>query len=221
MINPPAHEHYQLMLGGYVLGGLTAADRAAVDTHIADCRACRRELAEFAVIPSLLATAPEPHTAETEPSTPSASLFSAAPRSMTAARRSQRRRTITSVLGTAAAALVVGAAIGVAAVDRPSEPVTDQVVALTAGSGAAHGEADLAARPWGTEIRLNLASLPAGQRLMAVAIDADGRVEPAATWVTPALAEIRVAGAVAIPTNAVRRIEIRTDTQALLVGTVN
>lgn len=56
------HDDYRHLLGAYVLGGLTPADRAAVDTHIATCPTCRAELADFAVIPSLLAktSAPEP-----------------------------------------------------------------------------------------------------------------------------------------------------------------
>jgi predicted anti-sigma-YlaC factor YlaD len=47
-------EHVQLLLGAYVLGGLTASQEAAVRAHIDRCERCRAEYEELAVIPSWL-----------------------------------------------------------------------------------------------------------------------------------------------------------------------
>ncbi len=44
----------RLELGVYVLGAIGAADRSAVDTHLARCADCRDELAELAGLPRLL-----------------------------------------------------------------------------------------------------------------------------------------------------------------------
>jgi hypothetical protein len=45
-------------LGVYVLGAISAADRAAVVEHLASCGRCREELAGLARLPGLLRTVP-------------------------------------------------------------------------------------------------------------------------------------------------------------------
>ena len=44
----------RLALAVYVLGANVAADRDVVDRHLAECAACREELARFAGLPALL-----------------------------------------------------------------------------------------------------------------------------------------------------------------------
>jgi anti-sigma factor ChrR (cupin superfamily) len=46
--------HVQLLLGAYVLGGLTASQEAAVRAHLEHCARCRAEHDELAVVPSWL-----------------------------------------------------------------------------------------------------------------------------------------------------------------------
>lgn len=46
--------HVQLLLGAYVLGGLTASQEAAVRAHLERCARCRAEHDELAVVPSWL-----------------------------------------------------------------------------------------------------------------------------------------------------------------------
>lgn len=46
--------HVKLLLGAYVLGGLSAADEAAVEGHLARCAQCRAEYDELACVPSWL-----------------------------------------------------------------------------------------------------------------------------------------------------------------------
>ncbi|MGH3631258.1 MAG: anti-sigma factor family protein, partial [Sciscionella sp.] len=44
----------RVWLGAYVLGALEPAERAELETHLADCPACREELAGLAGLPGLL-----------------------------------------------------------------------------------------------------------------------------------------------------------------------
>jgi predicted anti-sigma-YlaC factor YlaD len=46
--------HVQLLLGAYLLGGLTASQEAAVRAHLDCCARCRAEHDELAVVPSWL-----------------------------------------------------------------------------------------------------------------------------------------------------------------------
>ncbi|APA95776.1 hypothetical protein NS506_01707 [Nocardia seriolae] len=208
----PGHEHYRHLLGAYVLGGLDPADRAAVDAHAADCAACRRELAEFSVVPSLLATAEVPREDSPATERPSVALRETL-RAVTAARAAQRRRRVAATAGLASAALAAGIALGFVAhpADRPGAPATDRAIALTTASGTSGGTIDLTSKPWGTELHLTLRDLPAGQRLTAMVLGPDGQAEPAATWTTPSVSPMRVTGAVSLRTDTVHRIEIRTD----------
>ncbi len=54
MTGTGACREIRLDLGVYVLGAIGAADRSAVDTHLACCADCRDELAELAGLPGLL-----------------------------------------------------------------------------------------------------------------------------------------------------------------------
>jgi anti-sigma factor RsiW len=47
-------QEIRLELGVYVLGAIEAADRGAIDDHLARCAACRDQLAELAGLPALL-----------------------------------------------------------------------------------------------------------------------------------------------------------------------
>jgi anti-sigma factor ChrR (cupin superfamily) len=46
--------HVQLLLGAYLLGGLTASQEVAVRAHLERCERCRAEHDELAVVPSWL-----------------------------------------------------------------------------------------------------------------------------------------------------------------------
>jgi predicted anti-sigma-YlaC factor YlaD len=46
--------HVQLLLGAYVLGGLSPADEADVQAHLAQCAQCQAEYEELACVPSWL-----------------------------------------------------------------------------------------------------------------------------------------------------------------------
>ncbi|UGT40667.1 zf-HC2 domain-containing protein [Nocardia yamanashiensis] len=210
-----AHDDYRHMLGAYVLGGLTPTDRAAVDTHITTCPTCRAELADFAVIPSLLArtAAPEPDS--------SSGLDARVLRAVAGSRGSQRRRRRSAAAVLAAAALAIGIGVGATLAPEPVTPApapvaAQRVLPLTAPVGTPTGSVDLTSKPWGTELHLTLHDLPAGMRLTAIVIGTDGHTESAATWTTPDQSQIKVTGASSFRPETVQRIEIRSDTGASL-----
>jgi anti-sigma factor RsiW len=51
---PGRSPHVQFLLGAYVLGGLSPADEADVQAHLAQCAQCRAECEELACVPSWL-----------------------------------------------------------------------------------------------------------------------------------------------------------------------
>ncbi len=51
----PEHEQVQDLLGAYALDAVEAAERAAVESHLADCPQCRAEVAEHLETAALLA----------------------------------------------------------------------------------------------------------------------------------------------------------------------
>ena len=94
----------------YVLGALSAADRADFEEHLPECPACRRNVTELAGLPGLLAKVPAADVAGLEPPAegwpePPASLMPALP--VQPARPATRRRRWV-VPAAAAAALLVG-----------------------------------------------------------------------------------------------------------------
>lgn len=50
--------HVQMLLGAYLLGGLSAADAAAVRAHLGRCATCRAEHDDLALVPALLSLVP-------------------------------------------------------------------------------------------------------------------------------------------------------------------
>jgi hypothetical protein len=50
--------HVQAQLGAYLLGGLSAAESAAVRAHLSHCATCRAEHDDLALVPALLGLLP-------------------------------------------------------------------------------------------------------------------------------------------------------------------
>jgi anti-sigma factor RsiW len=48
---PGRSRHVQLLLGAYVLGGLSPAEKADVEAHLAQCARCQAEYEELACVP--------------------------------------------------------------------------------------------------------------------------------------------------------------------------
>jgi hypothetical protein len=163
------HERLREDLAGYVLGGLTPVEQHAVEAHLAECSACRAELAELDPVPVLLELAAPASAAGTEPDADAEPelVAVAAPAAAGAiaatSRRSTRRRSRTrSFLAGTAVAVAMAAAFTVGIlIATPSEPGYGAPIALQAvGGSPASGTAAVRAGDHGTDVRLVLHHLP-------------------------------------------------------------
>jgi hypothetical protein len=153
--------------GAYVLGALAPTERESYERHLADCAACRQEVAELAVMPGLLGrlepTAVELGAADGDatialprvPVTLLPKLLWAARLERSAQRRRGRRRALVAAL--AAACLTVLAVLGVKAADDTWFHREPAEVAMRPVAAGAPISAEIALVPFsgGTDIRMH------------------------------------------------------------------
>jgi anti-sigma factor RsiW len=194
------HDDVRVLLGAYVLGGLSESDRRTLEAHLPDCAACRDELARSAPLTGLLRRAPHGFDQRnTEPAGDPARAASLE-RLLEQTHRAgpaQRRKARLQRLMLVAAAVIVLAALGVGLVLRPGHHHRPggSTVAFSAAAGyAVAGHATLVAKPWGTSVAIALADLPAQGRFTLRVSSAGGRTEPACTWATTPTATAAVTG---------------------------
>jgi anti-sigma factor RsiW len=169
----------RLSLGAYVLGALDPTERAEVDAHLADCGACRDELAGLAAMPGLLARVRLEDVLEPEPS-PTPAMSERLLRRLRAARRQRRRRFAVAGAVVALAAAGVGAAVLSTGNGGPAgQPAS--VAAVNPQTGVS---ARLNLRPaaWGTAVHVRLRGVPAETRCRLIAVSKSGTREVAGTW---------------------------------------
>lgn len=188
----------------YVLGALCPSERTTFERHMAECASCRDSVAEFAVLPGLLARL-DPVTAErvvldvaadreapdvdAEPSRLQR-LFGAA--ASVRRRDRRRRRTVNAVLAAACVAALVG--LGAVLAIRPgTAPIPRGPVALASmepareSSGNITAEVGLTPVAGGTFVRLHCvysanSDHRASYGFQLVAYGTDGRSEQVMSW---------------------------------------
>lgn len=223
------HDRLRLLLGGYLLGGLDAADHDRVDAHLITCEPCRDELARLGPVPELLQRLPAADRAAasaTEPerraATPSPERVAGLLRRMRAERAPRARRAAVVWLAAAAALLlvVVGTGLALLLPDRHAGPpssrggggtssaplVTARFVA--AGGGALAGTATLTAKAWGVSVALEVTSLTGEGPFVLRVLGGAGQVEQAATWGRTASGAARVTGASSLQLATVRSVAV-------------
>ena len=212
------HDRLRELLGPYVLGGLDAAERALLDSHLSTCPSCRGELASYAGLPALLRLGDGPAPSPTpEPSD------DALARALDTVRNERRRRRRLTQLASAAA-VVLGLGLGATTVGliagQGDGPETGQAtLRLVAASGSnSRGETSLTARPWGTSVDLDLSGLPQGQRFVVWVVSADGTRQQAATWASTPDGVAHVTGASALDRGDVAAVRVTTTAGALLLS---
>ena len=166
-------EHGQLHrdLGVYVLGGLDPTERDRLEHHLADCDACREELASLAVLPGLLArAAPDANAISDVPP-----LGPVIERLAEDRRRARvRNRIAVSAAAVAAALALVGMLSG--PLRGAGSPVHSYV------SDSTDITASVEERAWGMAVQINAAQLPPRKGYVAVAITASGHRTQVASW---------------------------------------
>jgi len=198
------HDATRMLIGAYVLGGLSETDRRTLEAHLPACDECRDELARSAPLTGLLRrgalTVERPALNHVPPGRP--------------ARRRHRFLLV-------AAALLVVVALGVGLLLRPGprHQPDGPTVAFSAATGyAVSGRATLVARPWGTSVRIALANLPAQGLFTLRVASADGRTDPACTWAATPTATAAVTGGTSLHVAKIHTITV-VDEQGHILAT--
>lgn len=193
-------------VGAYALGLLEDGDRRAFEAHLHGCGRCQAELGELsgtagalfelapgAAEPGPGSAAPEAFPEEDEPSTPPAPVIDMMRRRRRADRRFRRGA---YVVGTAAAAVALGAGVAVGTTlggDEGGEPKPPPVAqsltgqrfqATNAGTGAS-GAVGLVDKGWGTQVSLELRGIKGPLRCHLEAVSRDGERSVVAGWRVP------------------------------------
>jgi hypothetical protein len=187
-----------ITIGAYVLGALDAAERRTTEQHLETCATCREALLQFAQLPGLLHVVPVEDIESHEPEPPPLQLR----------RRPVRRRWLRA----AAAAVIVGGALGWQVIDHPDSTTWT----ATNGVGGINTTAELTSHGWGTDIELRMTDLKPGEHCMLIVHGRDGTVETAGWWAAPSNYRADVPASTSIPLHDIDRLEVVTAGDAVL-----
>jgi len=218
-----------VLLGAYVLGGLSDHDHRVFSEHLRSCRQCQTELGQVSGLPRLLDLAgPEggPHLSDSPVAVPAPLLAEpdderVATLLREVGRRRRRRRAWWSVVAAAAAVVIFagGAWLGpqLFASPTPTPPTTHVAAAAVAGSQVRIDIA-LVTRGWGTQLDIDCEDMPKDGELALWVIDRSGKATPAASWRATPSGYSRVTGATALRPNEIQALEVRTATGRVLAA---
>ena len=183
MNGEPMSEHTDV--GAYALGLLEPRDRQAFEEHLAGCPACAAELAELSGMKSLLSDLGPVEAPADEPA--EANVTDLVRRRAESQRRHTRRQVL---LGAAAgvALLAGGAAVGVAVAGQPASQVSQnagRTVSAVDQQTGVHGTATLVAKPFGTQVTVDLAHIQGPLECQFIAVSRTGARFQIGTWFLP------------------------------------
>lgn len=209
------HGRYADGDAAYVLGALSAADRAEYEAHLSQCAECRAAIAEITPIPGLLSRVP-PERAESL--LQAAGVETPAPehraRVLSLATERARRRRRARIVGIAAAAAIVVATVAVPMISTLRPPSTtialDQLrdAPLTASVSLT----DVA---WGTRLDMicdygSEGDAPAdGWAYALVVVSDDGTESVLSTWRAHPGTTARLSAGTELPASDIAAVEIR------------
>lgn len=184
-----------ILLGAYILGGLDADEQREFEEHLGGCQQCRRDVAECAAIPGLLAKV-DPADLVADPDD---EVGGRPPR------RNTRRWAVAGAALAGAAAVAVGVVV---AIPNGPTPPTAGTVAVAEISGDVSGQLTLTPMPWGTAISFDITKLPRDGVFTLRTMDDHGRVEPAANWAAMPTGAGVVHGSSSIPMPQLRKVNV-------------
>ncbi|QCB94968.1 anti-sigma factor family protein [Cellulomonas shaoxiangyii] len=225
----PGTDPYREWDAAYVLGALAPDERRDYEQHLAVCAPCREAVAELAGMPGLLGTVPRDVATAAAPAAPAVpgpadaagddGLAPVVPLAALAGRARRRRTRVRTLLGVAAAGLVVAGGLGGAAVvggEQAAPPVLAgeaRTVTLTpVGGSGVTADLTLTAAGWGTRLdwwcEYTAAELAEGVYELVV-VDEDGGRSVVGTWTSTGDRTAAGLGAsVAVPSDGIRRVEL-------------
>ena len=195
---PPTQPDRHSDVGAYVLGVLDAADADRFERHLVGCEQCAAELEELMALTPVLAefkqSAPTP---ETITAVPGRRVLDGLLDEVDASRRSRGRRRL--FLVAAAVVLIVGGPLAAVSLTgggdkEPAPPLANAVRAqYAAGEKVTSVDPEtkvsagvsMAARPWGTQVVMELANVKGPQTCDLVAVGKDGKRQTITTWAVP------------------------------------
>lgn len=194
----------RISLGAYVLGALEPGERGRVDAHLAECDACRDELASFAALPGLLGRvsldeieaeiAPQPHPQLLE------RILDATVRERRRERRMRRLAAVAAAVIVLAAAVVTGVAVSSShhsAAPLASVKVsnTDPATGITASVVEWH-------KAWGSALEVTVTGAESISSYAAtcqlIAVSKNGTEDVAASWAATASDKIVAQGSTSL-----------------------
>lgn len=179
------------LLGAYILGGLDADERRQFEDHVRGCSRCRRDVADCAPLPALLA--------KVDPADLAADATDGV--------SGNTRRWWAAGAALAAAAAV---AVGIAVVTIPGSPPppTTGTYAVAEIAGQVSGLVTLTPKPWGTALSLDVTKLPREGVFTLRTMDEHGRMEQAANWAAMPSGRGVVQGSTSIPMAQLRKLNV-------------
>lgn len=211
------HTRYAEWDAAYVLGALSAADRAEFEAHLSHCAECRAAIAEVAPMPGLLSrVAPERAESLLRATDAEAPAPEHRAHVLSLAAERDRRRRRAWVAGIAAAAAIVVAAVAVPLVSTQLRPPTTTVALeqlIDAPLTATVGLTDVA---WGTRIDMTCTygaggHAPAdGWAYALVVVAQDGTESVLSTWRAHPGTTARLSAGTELPASDISTVEIRS-----------
>ncbi len=204
------HDEVRLSLGSYLAGALDAPTRREVQVHLERCAACRRELAELAALPGLLARV-GPLVDEESFEVP-ATLRAGVLSRVRDERRSQRARLRAWRVGASVLALAAASLLVVVVVARAPSSPAGVGYAMRPASVALplRGVATLIPKAWGTEVSFSLRGVPAGLDCEAVVVTAGGASQVVGNWGSTPTHVVEVVVATRLAASRLREVRVAT-----------
>jgi len=208
--------------GSYVLGALSADERAAFEQHLASCPACTDRVRQLARLPAMLAGLRASAYDDVQDGPP-ATLRSDLVRHIRAERR--RRRRFTAGLAGVAAACVLALAVIAWPTSHSSAPRTGarpQAMSPVNVSTSLHATAALTAVEWGTQIRLQCRYTAPGTPsvdYLLVVFDRSNAPHPAGSWKLVPGKVTDFTGGTALPRDQISKVEIAVGDHPILLLT--
>jgi len=214
-------EHEKELLGAYVLGVLDADEHGAVQSHLDDCAACRREVGDLRDLEAALGEIPPEAFLDGPP--PDGDLLLRRTLQEVRAESTRRVRFTRAAWALAAAAVVAVALAGGIVAGRAGLP--DPVVAAAGSRTGAATDAttgatmSVAVRPAAGWVRVHAAirGVPPGEQCRLYVVAADGSREPAGSWLSGA-GETAVDGSALMAPADVTGVQAETYAGEILVA---